>query len=341
MARAIVDAGSELVVALSKADRLSEAELAEAGTYAVQQFDTVLGLMLQIGTISTLEGRTDRVAQWFEQALAPKIADAQDHAAASLRRKIGTLRESVMAVLEARLQSGKVAADNPVAADKETLPAARARIQKAREGMLDVIDRVPRCVDDLVDTVAKTLLACWTERTREAAETEASVERALSELSVQIGEVISEPLTQLRADLEQVLASYQGQDAGKELPTLRARPVFDATFVARQMPLHAPHTVANVRWLLKWLAQRRAARSLSSVINEQLSLFAQALRAWALRSLEELASRFDALVAQREGAERMAEGVPATAEAAEQARRDLERLRSWPANAPSPAAMES
>jgi hypothetical protein len=65
-------------------------------------------------------------------------------------------------------------------------------------------------------------------------------------------------------------------------------------------------------------------------INQQLSLYAQALRAWGLRYLEELSSRFDALVARSEGADRAKHAAPLTPDAADTAQRDLQRLRQWP-----------
>jgi hypothetical protein len=69
-----------------------------------------------------------------------------------------------------------------------------------------------------------------------------------------------------------------------------------------------------------------------SLVN-QVAVHAEALYRWSIRYLDDLTRRFDAAVATLESAERFGAEPPLTTEVARTARRDLERLRQWPADA--------
>lgn len=332
VARAIVDAGSELVVALSKVDRLSTTELGQAHAYATEQFRTALDMPVDIGEISTFGEHAALAGRWFDQVLAPRMARTQEHSSASLKRKIGALRESVMAVLEARLRSqgrpSEPGAAGEAVSISEALPAARARIRHTREELMDLGDRVPRCTDDLVASAAETLEKCWREGEREPENVARLLAVTLAQLAIQIGDILSEPLGKLRAHLQHVIEQMPVSDSTEPLPAPRGRPIFDAEFVVRRAPLTPPRGIHAAGPLLKGAARRSADRALRPLIQEQLRLYANALRTWCLRSLEELSARFDALVAAQESALRLMSNDP-SAQAADP-ERDLQRLRDWP-----------
>ncbi|MGH7330593.1 MAG: hypothetical protein ACREJX_19765, partial [Polyangiaceae bacterium] len=72
---------------------------------------------------------------------------------------------------------------------------------------------------------------------------------------------------------------------------------------------------------------------IATSIANQLGVHAEALYHWGVRYLDELTRRFDAAIATLESAERFGTDAPLTPEMARTARRDLERLRHWPADA--------
>lgn len=126
VARALMDGGSELVVVLSKADRLSAAQLTEARGYAEAQFRSALGMSLRIGTVSTVTGHAASAASWFDEVLEPFIAHGRERAAVALKRKTGALREIVVAELSAwsdTVIAGQESAQRIVADDTHHRPS--------------------------------------------------------------------------------------------------------------------------------------------------------------------------------------------------------------------------
>ena len=334
VARAVIDAGSELVVTLSKADRLSAGELKEARAYAERKFQEALNVSLEISPISTLESQSDLVTTWYEKVIAPHMADARERAAAALKRKIGVLRESVMALLAMRLQQGAVESashlkDGDASALSERLSGARVGMAEGREEFLEVLARVPRCTEDLLGSAAQALAAAW-DAGEDGHAAAAQVESVLTMLAVQIGTAVHEPLGRLVAALQKLLQESEVKPAPDEgLPSPRGRPVFDATFVTRRMGVNKPPGGPRIGMIRRFAARTRVDRTLRPAIAQQLSLYAQALRVWGVRYLDELSTTFDALVARSEGADRARSGTSLTADAVRSTRSDLEMLRQW------------
>jgi hypothetical protein len=179
----------------------------------------------------------------------------------------------------------------------------------------------------------RALLVSWSAG-KEGANAAAEVEAALAQFAAQIGVAVSEPFATLHAALEETLRqSVAAIDAEEGLPLARGRPIFDATFVGRKMSTHKLPREVGIAVLRRFAARRGVDRALRQSITQQLSLYAQALRVWGLRYLDELSARFDTLVAGSEGAVRAMSGMPLTAEMAGETQRDLERLRQWGAGA--------
>lgn len=106
IARAVVDGGAELLVVLSKADRLSGNELCETLAYLDSQLTGVLGTnCAPAAPVSTRPSHLKMIEVWFEQQLQPRIAGRRAQAAAALRRKILRLRGATIALLQARLRA--------------------------------------------------------------------------------------------------------------------------------------------------------------------------------------------------------------------------------------------
>jgi hypothetical protein len=110
--------------------------------------------------------------------------------------------------------------------------------------------------------------------------------------------------------------------------------VFDVNAALASRPNLLPPR-AMPRWSIvaRPLARARLRHAISVSLASQLTVHAEALYHWSIRCLDELTRRFDAAVATLESAERFGTDSPLTAEMARTARRDLDRLRHWPADA--------
>ena len=91
-------------VLLSKADLLGPEDRARIVQYVKEHIASECKLDLAVHPVSVLPSCREMLDEWFENHILPLYARSQELRAASLRRKIGALRDSVTAALEARLE---------------------------------------------------------------------------------------------------------------------------------------------------------------------------------------------------------------------------------------------
>ncbi len=342
VARAILDGGSELIVALSKADRLTPGELEQTLLYTKAQLDARLSMSVPVQPVSTVAAREALAAEWFEQNLAPHLARHTQRAAEALRRKISVLRESVIALLDARLRTSegrstagaRAAGSSGSATLHERIAQIRFAFERSRSELIDLRSKLPRFGEPVLEAAAEELARAWLESAQAREQIAERVERVVAKCADEPGHAVARMLDNLREDVVRLVEQGDGAaDAQGELKRARGRPVFDVAASVAKLPLDRP------RWMPPWLAvargiaRARARRTVRASIVAQLLVHADALHHWATSYLDLLGKRFDAAIAMREGAERFGADGPMKADAARDARRDLERLQHWPANA--------
>lgn len=355
VARALLDGGSDLIVVLSKADRIAQAELEQALEYVKAQLQAQLSIPVALRPISTIAG--NRLAQiWFDEMLAPRLAAHTDRAEQALARKIAVLRESVIAVLDARLhgrggESGPastVTTNRAVGSVHERVTQARSGFDHARSQLRDVKHALGRFNPVLLETAAEELVHCWLAPTSTQESIAERIQAAILRRADEPGHAIVGMLESLRGDLIEIIEGERLKRPGshsteakpteremeRELPRPRGRPLFASNGALAGAPNLLPP-----RWLSRWsmvaraVARARLRKEISMPLENELSVHAEALYHWSVRYLDELARRFDTAVAALESAERFRTSSPLTAETARKARRDLDRLRHWPADA--------
>jgi GTP-binding protein EngB required for normal cell division len=345
VARAVLDSGSELIIVLSKADQVSDADLPRALTYVTEQFRTNLGVPVSISPVSTVEEHVALAQAWFERELTPRLANHRAQSAAALRRKTGALREAVVAVLEARLasrsrtspQPGQAALDSSALGMRTAarspaagagLPRARADIESARRDLMDLGSYLRKFSGRLLEVAADELARCWGEEAPDQVTAE-RVNAAIARTAGDAGEAASTLLGDVRKRMEQVLTENGvDADASQSLPVPRGRPLFEA-------PTIADRTLARPRWtpgiarLLRALAHERLESALASALSDRLALHGEALRSWGVTHLEELSSHFENAIAPIESAERACTTMSPASQDTASVHRDLEILRQW------------
>jgi len=355
VARALLDGGSDLIIALSKADRLAESDLEQTLDYVSGQFEAQLSIPIALRPISTISGSPLAVA-WFEEIVAPRLATHTQRAAHTLGRKIAVLRESVVAILDARLRSPggePQSAGVPATGDNgerlhERIAQARADFEHARSQLLDLKLALARFESVMLEAAAEELARCWLESVPAEEALLERVEAAIVGRADEPGHAIVRMLESLRDELIEIIqpgrpesakphadgADRAEQETERELARPRGRPVFDVNAVLAARPNFLPSR-AMPRWpiIARPLARARLRAAISSPLANQLAVHADALYHWSIRYLDELTRRFDASVATLESAERFGADAPLTAEMERTARRDLNRLRHWPADA--------
>jgi len=111
--QALAEAAIPSSVLLSKVDLLSPADLGRVTRYVREQLAREGRADLAVHPVSVLPSHRDSLDRWFSEAISPLYAKSRELRAASLRRKTGAVRESVMAVLEVRLRRGEGASAIP------------------------------------------------------------------------------------------------------------------------------------------------------------------------------------------------------------------------------------
>jgi GTPase Era involved in 16S rRNA processing len=105
--RLLYEGGIPAIILLSKADLLREADVGRVGQYIETQVQNELSLVIHVQPVSALPSYSTLLDRLLEQELLPRFYDARSLRQASAARKIGALRESVIAALETSLQRGK------------------------------------------------------------------------------------------------------------------------------------------------------------------------------------------------------------------------------------------
>jgi GTP-binding protein EngB required for normal cell division len=101
--RLLYEGGIPAIVLLSKADLLTQDDLHRVTGYIQEQLQAELGLGMNVHPVSSLPGYAVLLDQFFEVELLPRFDQARDLRNASVARKIGALRDSLIAALETTL----------------------------------------------------------------------------------------------------------------------------------------------------------------------------------------------------------------------------------------------
>jgi GTP-binding protein EngB required for normal cell division len=99
--RLLYEAGIPAIVLLSKADLLGDEDLHRVISYIRDQLQHELGLRISVHPVSSRQGYSTLLDHFFERELLPRFSQARDLRNDSIARKIGALRESVLAALDA------------------------------------------------------------------------------------------------------------------------------------------------------------------------------------------------------------------------------------------------
>jgi len=334
VARAILDGGSDLLIVLSKADRLSSAELAQAESYIAQSFSEALGVAVSVRPISTLKTHVALASDWFTKEVAPRLTSYRENAAVLLKRKVGVLCETVSAILSVRLNVGSdPPLDRPGArAGNEEVAQIRADIERSRSELLTSTERVRDCTSWLAAGVAQELAKLWLEDRASHSAAAAALRSAIARRAAEIGDVIAGGLRECAGRLQQVLAKRPpDMQTAEEFPQPRGRPIYDSDSIPLLATYARPWWTFGLRRLLLSAARGRIDVRTRAALREQLSVYSTALHLWGVRYLDELARHLENAWAGQEGAHRFRSISPLGVDAARAMQRDLTLLQRWPA----------
>lgn len=333
--RLLCEGGISAIVLLSKADLLAEADLQRVTAYVEAQVRNELGLKIHVQPVSALPNFAKLLDRFFEQHLLPRFNEARKLRKASVARKIGALRESVIAALETSLQRGKRQA--VPANDGDEIEAGLRQIsgeigeQRTRldQAFLELGERPEIVIAELAELAAdricsgagsqvdSSILAEWTSDTIQK-----HVDRAL----VNTKRALTDAVRGLRESAKEITRSDMPTEEEAET-LLRNVPRFEMASV--------PPTIGAAFW--KWFGRKAAiafARSsvrqaLGESFKDELHRYGRALSQWGEHASRRMqgfvASYADAYRAQL----RRMNGQSSDATSSPELESDLSRLLNW------------
>jgi GTP-binding protein EngB required for normal cell division len=341
--RLLYEAGIPALVLLSKSDLLANGDLHRTISYIEAQLQHELGIAATVHAVSALNKYQVLLDQFFERELLPRFEQARFLREASITRKIGAMRDAIMAALDSNLHREKRGASPAPAiasAVESVLRVVTGEVGEQRTALDHAFRTLGETPGVVIETVADKAMSLM----------RSSSQRQVSPLqfSEWIHEAVNDSIQSAMETLRNVGkgAIEQLQQIAKELGRSDAPSQNDFEGILREMPrfematLPGPFDAGPWRfWGYKMLRSRIRAglrQSIGFDLKQDLHLYGMALSRWS----EQIVRKLELLINSYADAYRMEihrfRGTSDSAANPSQLQPDLELLRNWrPANHPT------
>lgn len=335
--RLLYEAGIPALVLLSKADLLAEGDLHRAIRYIQEHIKRDLNLDVTVHPVSALDRYSILLDQFFERELFPRFEQARSLRAASVARKIGSLREAVVAAIESSLNRGKrgVPEHHEGTLDLE----AKLRIVTGKIGeQRTVLDHAFRKVGEMPELILETVVQNAMSSIRASSDSQLSPFQLSEWVHDAVSNAIQPPLEQFKKVGTEAIESLQV--IARNMHRTDAPSKQDFELLLRDLPRFElavlPQTVSVVNWkffgegILRSRVRASLRESIGSHLREELHLYGMALSQWAyqiVRKLEALVNSY--ADAYRIQVQRVA-GTSGTIANFDQLEADLQLISDYP-----------
>ncbi|MGA8234754.1 MAG: dynamin family protein [Candidatus Acidiferrales bacterium] len=325
-------------VLLSKADLLGAKDRVRIVQYVSEHIASECQLDLPVHPVSVLSSCKEMLDEWFQTQIVPLYARAQNLRAASLRRKIGALRDSVGAALEARLTSAARSSTK----SREQARRAEALLRRTTGQIEETHTLCERFIGELratvpvaVEEAAKQLLDYWSENSdRPVVSGQLARDSITQFVHLQVRKLQTEISTlaaHLGHNLWQSAADLGLPDApseGEFQSVIRGSPVFESPAISLRISRPKLALIFG-RGIAEHSVSAQISREMRGPLCVALDAYCQVLREWMDSVMGQLKQRFESYAENyRAQAERRLEGREITAEELVGLEGDLTRLKS-------------
>ncbi len=225
-------------VLLSKADLLDPQDRERILRYVKEHIASECRLDLPVHPVSIIPSCRGMLDNWFNRDISPLYSRSQELRAGSLRRKIGMLRDSVVAALEARVK--RRGGSSPQSRDRARIAEALLRrttgaLQETQAANLRYLEESGAGVSAAIADAAKRFLHAWTHGSYGVVVSGQLIRDSLTQfVQVQARKLQSEITTlaaRLATDLRKCAEDLQIPDAPTEdefRALVRGAPVFES-----------------------------------------------------------------------------------------------------------------
>ncbi len=319
--QAIYQAGATAMVLVSKADLLNPADRERALDYVRKQIRTEVNVEPPVHPVSVVGVETKLCDDWCELHLRPLLEAHRELAASSLKRKIGGLRDALLATLKRRTDSGAPRQSGDELARMRDVEHQFRNISQLLETARHETEEQARHHRDaeapVIEIAADELAASWLARDAKplpnpAEIFSATVTRLMAEESAAVRQRIEQTRSQLAEILHTAARVFPASTlAMQELPKPAGLPLPDVTAVAGGWTLRRPALISVLgRAALRRHVQVKLREQIGSALRDFLSHYSQRLTQWAKSSLANIeaacsanAGIFQAQLARRDPVE--------------------------------------
>ncbi len=334
--RLLYEAGIPALVLLSKSDLLANGDLHRTVSYIEEQLKHELGITVTVHPVSALSKYQILLDQFFERELLPRFEKARSLREASITRKIGALREAVMAALDSNLnreKRGTSHTSDDASHIESVLRILTGEVGEQRTILDHAFRRLGEMPDAVLDAVSKNA-ATWVRTTSES-----------SVPSLQLSEWIHEAVNgSIQPAIESLSAVGRHaiddlQKIARDMGRSDAPSPADFDAILRDMPRFEmatlPRSIKIGRWrfwgqqILRSQVRSSLQESIGVHLKEELHLYGMALSQWSdqiVRKLELLVNSY--ADAYRVQIHRL-RGTSGSAANPDQLQADLALLREW------------
>ncbi len=334
--RLLYEGGIPSIVLLSKADLLREGDLHRVTEYIEAQLQRELRINTQIHPVSSLPEYSLLLDQFFERELYPRFERARNLREASVARKIGALRDSVIAALETSLDREKRGREGASAIDAQNIEDRLRRmigeIGEQRtilgQAFLELGERPEIIVTELAEMIAARICTGETNFTPfEISEwTHDAVQRRVDDAIAKTRKSLIGAIDTLKETARKMSRSDLPSNEDAEL-LLREVPRFEIEVI--------PVKIGAARW--KWMGRiivRAMVRSilrehLGPLLKEELHRYKRALDLWTEHTSRKMVTLVNSYADAYRAQLNRARGLSGEDEASPELAHDLARLLRW------------
>jgi GTP-binding protein EngB required for normal cell division len=332
--RLLYQAGIPALVLLSKCDLLGNGDLESAISYIEEQIKHELAISATVHPLSALSNYSGVLDRFFAGELLPRFEKARALREASIARKIGAMREAILAAIEGNLsRDRREIARLDMPALESVLRVVAGEVGEQHTVLDQEFRRLGGMPDIVLDTVATRAIG-WIGSSSENQVSSLQLSEWIHEM---VGGMVQPSLEGLRKVGQRAVGRLQ--DVARRLGRSDAPSQEDFEIILREMPRFElatlPDSISAGYWKFcgKSILRARMVASLRERIGAQLEqalyLYGIALSQWSeqtVRKLEVLVNSYgDAYRLQIQGIAGTAD-LPANRA---QLEADVEVLRNW------------
>jgi len=304
---ALQEAAIPINVLLSRADLVGMEDRAHMTAYIANHIQSECKLQVPVNPVSVLPSCREMLNRWFEEQIVPLYARSQELRAASLRRKIGALRDSVVASLELRLRRSSQSS----AKSREQARGAEALLRTMTGRIEDtraICSRFTRSLaedaarkntPELTEEAARRLLHAWKNRSYGVVVPgqllRDSITQSIQAQARKLQAEITALARQLGVELQQCATSLELSDVpaeGEFEALVRGTPLFECPSFAMTVSRPTGTQIFGERIATSWLSGR-ILRRLPATFYQALETYWNLLGDWSNSVFADVRRKFE------------------------------------------------